>query len=733
MSLVSELQRRNVFRVAAAYLVVGWLLTEVLTTILPALGAPDWTARAVILFFALGFVPALVLAWLFEWTPEGIKRDHEIATGDNAAGRRTFNYSVIASVVLLTTIIAVLGARPLGDQADDPSTPVSNASVAVLPFENMSSDKDNEYFSDGLTETLLHMLAQIPDLQVAARTSSFAFKGQNRNISEIAAALGVAHVLEGSVQRAGDRIRVTAQLIRASDGFHVWSKNYDKTVDDVFEIQDEIAHNVGSELSATLLGRVTIKAPTGIQTQNADAYDLYLQAAKARATFSFRGLQESENLLKGALAIDPDFLDAKAELAGNYLQQFETGLMTHDEALLEVNALVAQVLVAQPDHVRGQAIHLYVEAISSARAGDADAMPEAIDILEELLLLHPAEYQIRTLLSRLLRNVYRHDRALEIQQVALRDDPYNAQILYEIGTLHLALDDWDEARESLQKSLDIEPGQPNAYINLAKVSLHEGDGADFLQQHLQAMSVDPQDHELPGNVAAFLYRLGLVDEGDDFRDRVMAIAPNSDTAYRLDFLRAQAIGDEEASVAVARRAIEDDVSDRHFVFGSSVKHLLQVAVRNGTISEESDWLESKAPGILDVEAGTLPVKYRSAQFSALDAWYSVLPRDELLQRLETLLAIAKEFGVDPASKPQAQVGLMALRGENESAIELALAEVFSESVTSHLHWKRVYAHPKYAGVVADERVQHAMRRWEEEWSNLQAQVGSYLADLSAAS
>ncbi len=296
---------------AAAYLVVGWLLTEVLTTILPTLGAPDWTARAVILVFALGFIPAVVLSWVYELTPEGIKRDHEISRRGAVTDNKPFNYTIIGSVVLLIIVLGVLGARQTG--VDDTVEPqeVNYASVAVLPFVNMSSDEDNEYFSDGLTETLLHMLAQIPDLQVAARTSSFAFKGQNANVQDIASALRVAHILEGSVQKVGNQIRVTAQLIRASDGFHVWSSNYDRTVDDIFAIQDEIATEVGQELSESLLGDEKGPQLANIGTSNTDAYDLYLQALKERSTGSYGALEAAENLLKGALVIDPDFIAAK--------------------------------------------------------------------------------------------------------------------------------------------------------------------------------------------------------------------------------------------------------------------------------------------------------------------------------------------------------------------------------------------------------------------------------------
>jgi len=212
MSPVAELRRRGVLRVAAAYLVVGWLLTEVLTTILPTLGAPEWASRAVILIFAFGFIPAVVLSWFFEITPEGIKREEDVDPERPGARRaaRKVDQVTIGTAIALIIVIGLFSARYTADDESTVEVAISETSVAVLPFVNMSGDKDNEYFSDGLTETLLHMLAQIPDLKVAARTSSFAFKGQNLDVKVIAEALDVAHVLEGSVQRAGDKVRITA-------------------------------------------------------------------------------------------------------------------------------------------------------------------------------------------------------------------------------------------------------------------------------------------------------------------------------------------------------------------------------------------------------------------------------------------------------------------------------------------------------------------------------------------
>ena len=735
MSLITELKRRNVFRVAAAYLVVGWLLTEVLTTILPTLGAPDWVSNAIILVFAFGFIPTIILSWVYELTPEGIKREHEVDRDASVAATtgRKLDYVTVSAVVLLVLFLAFFSARQTINQSADIVPAANAASVAVLPFENMSNEKDNEYFSDGLTETLLHMLSQVPDLKVAARTSSFSFKDQNKTISEIAAALEVAHVLEGSVQRVGDRVRITAQLIRASDGFHVWSESYDRTLDDIFAIQDEIAGRVGTALSVSLLGNDGGGKLAGVNTRSPDAYDLYLQALSERATYSYGGLQAAEDLLKGALMIDPNFIDAKAELADVYIAQVETGLMGENDALAEITAITDQVLAADEDNIDARAARLFAQTIVLSKEGSPEKMFDAIREFENMVVKAPGELQPRLLLTRLYQGVQQFESALPMLLGALNRDPFNPRIHYELGSVYAALDRTEHARASLKKSLEIEPVQPNAYAILARISLHEGDGLDFLQQFLKALAVDPKDHELPGIIAAFLYELGLIEEGDDFRDRVMAIAPTSEIAYQIDLLRAINTGDEAAAVASARRAIEDDINDRRLSYGSAVQYLLRVAARNGTVAEETAYLERHAPGILDIEAESTPLKYRFAQFAAFDAWYTVLPRDELLRRLNQLWEIAKTFGPDPLDDPGTHLAVLALQGKVDEAIALALAEVFSQPATMNQDWRRRLAQVQYAEILADSRVQAAMQRWEDEEEELRQQISNYLADLQASS
>jgi len=734
MSLVAELRRRNVFRVAAAYLVVGWLLTEVLTTILPTLGAPEWTARAVILVFAFGFIPAVVFSWFYELTPEGIKREYEVQRDESitTGTAKKLDYVTVAAVIVGIFFIAFFSAQTADDDAPPVAAAVSNASVAVLPFVNMSDNAENEYFSDGLTETLLHMLAQIPELKVAARTSSFAFKGQNRTVVEIAQLLGVAHILEGSVQRSGDRVRITAQLIRADDGFHVWSETYDRTFDDIFGIQDEIAEKVGGALSASLLGTNTEGLIAGITTQNSDAYDLYLMALKERSTFSYGGLRAAEDLLKGALTIDPDFLDAKVELAIVYAHQVETGLMDQRDAYAQIIAITDQVLEARPNDVNARAMRLFTEKAYLAEQADPEELFNLVEQLESIVAEHPSQYQPRVLLSRALQGLQRLDRSLEVQQAALERDPFNPRILYEIGSIYAAQGVWDEARESLDRSLEIQPLQPNAYAILAGLSLQAGDGVDYMQQFLKAIEVDPKDHELAGLVATFLYNLKLIEEGDDFRDRVMAIAPTSEIAYQVELSRAINTDDTESGLASARRAIEDDIGDRRFSYGGAVEYLLREAARRGTVEEETSYIEQHAPGIFDIDADAPPGKYRAAQFAAFDAWYASLARDELLNRLEQFGKIAAAYGFDPQENPRVLFRVLALQGDVEGAIEVVLENFADDSPLQYAGWRQTLAQPQYHEIIADPRIQAIVRSWEEQEAEVREEVRTYLADLYAA-
>lgn len=311
MSLFAELKRRNVVKVGAAYLLVAWLVVQAASIGFPAFDAPAWVLRVFILVLLLGFPIALVMAWMFEVTPDGLKRD--------AAPFGTKRMLVIASVLALLAFAWYFrgqptvrdSAIPAGEvgavkapPAQAPATPQAK-SIAVLPFVNMSADPAQEFFSDGIAEELLNRLAQFPDLKVAARTSAFQFKGKNLDIASIGRQLKVAHVLEGSVRKQGARLRITAQLIDSASGYHLWSETFERDASDVFKVQDEIATAIATALEARLSGRPV--SPSAAKTVDPAAYDDYLQG---RAFFARRvgdNLKRAVAAYDRAIARDPDY------------------------------------------------------------------------------------------------------------------------------------------------------------------------------------------------------------------------------------------------------------------------------------------------------------------------------------------------------------------------------------------------------------------------------------------
>jgi TolB-like protein len=291
MSLFDELKRRNVFRVGFAYLVLGWVLLQVVDVVLPILELPDWVARLVLLLLSVGFPIVLIFAWAFELTPEGIKREKDVDRSQSITpqtGRKldrvVIGILAVAVIVLLldrfreTRVTNVTEPENVSGPIVVPDSDSTRAetSIAVLPFLNMSDDENNEYFSDGISEELLNVLVRIEGLRVPSRTSSFNFKGSDKNIAEIGRELKVDHVLEGSVRKAGDRIRVTAQLIDVKTDTHLWSDSYTRQVDDIFAVQDEIAKAIVTALQITLSGEEQ-NSISSHSTSNVAAYNKYLQ------------------------------------------------------------------------------------------------------------------------------------------------------------------------------------------------------------------------------------------------------------------------------------------------------------------------------------------------------------------------------------------------------------------------------------------------------------------------
>ena len=356
MSLVAELKRRHVFKVGAAYVVVAWLVIQVASIALPAFAAPPWVLRVFILVLMLGFPFALVMAWAFQATPEGLKLE-AAPVGNKRMAAIAGGLAALALAWYFIGQPAVRDGKPASAAANATPAPMTapQKSIAVLPFVNMSADKDNEYFSDGVSEEILNALAKVDGLKVAGRTSSFQFKGSNESLTSIGETLGVAHVLEGSVRKQGDRVRITAQLIQVKDGFHLWSETYDGDLADVFELQERIARSITGALEVVLQG-AQAKRLVNAGTANPEAYALYLQAS---ATFNRRDAarySEAMAQLGQATRLDPGFARAYSRLAALHAVALNADTIEFDVAMAAVEKFARRALQIDPSLAEPHAV-----------------------------------------------------------------------------------------------------------------------------------------------------------------------------------------------------------------------------------------------------------------------------------------------------------------------------------------------------------------------------------------
>jgi TolB-like protein len=371
VSLFTELKRRNVFRVAAAYIVTAWLVIQVVETIFPAFGFGDAAVRYVTIAFAVGLIPVLVLSWAFEWTPEGIKREAEVDDGAPASlqAARRFDRMILVVLALALGYFAfdkfVLEPQREAEEAVQQQAEVEEArqegrtealvesygdkSIAVLPFRDMSPEGDQEYFSEGMAEELLNLLARVPELRVTSRTSAFAFKDQALEVPEIAKRLKVGHVLEGSVRKAGNTVRITAQLIEARSDTHLWSQTWDRELTNILAIQDEIAAAVAESLQTVLLGPVGSAAARAMTEAELQAYELVLQGRYLLYQASVDAYRRALPLYERAIEVAPDYAPAHAGLAKVIRQMMTFGALDREEGIPRMEVALERALELNPD------------------------------------------------------------------------------------------------------------------------------------------------------------------------------------------------------------------------------------------------------------------------------------------------------------------------------------------------------------------------------------------------
>lgn len=606
----SELRRRNVYRVGIAYLIAGWLLLQVVDVVEPIIGMPGWVAKFMLVLLAVGLPLVLIFAWAYEMTPEGLRRERDVDRSQSIThetGRRLdrliMGILVVAVGLLLADKFLLRDEAPPAGAATDTATVdeapgVSTPSIAVLPFVNMSADESSAYFSDGLADTLLHMLAQIRDLRVAARTSSFQFRDQNTDITKIAEALNVGTVLEGSVQRAGNKIRVTAQLIEAETGYHLWSGNYDRSLDDVFVIQDEIANEVVSALKVSLLGDSADKLVEH-ETDSVEAYTEYLLAINDGNQYSFEALRRAEQRFRNAVRLDPGFALAWARLGQLYLDMNYYGAGDFREMNVNARDAASRAMDLDPDSAAAIAVLAAVERNN----GDLET---AEKLYQRAIELAPNESSARIGLARILAGRNDRERAVELLEDALARDPLSTSAHRLLADQYRVLGDYDEALEHLGRIQEIEPDSPLAWYSEAMLEYERGNWAKALMDYLRAHELDPDDPEIAVDIGHYYLGLGMPADAQKWYDRAAEIDPAHPVSRAVPLALYLYEGRTSPDgPALARQLLDDKIAERQDARPLVFLTLWDDAVRNDRWDETLDLLRDHFPEYFEPDAGKI--------------------------------------------------------------------------------------------------------------------------------
>ncbi len=484
----AELKRRNVYKVAVAYAVVGWLVIQISSTVLPTFHAPEWVVQTLVVLVALGFPIALVLAWAFELTPEGIKRAEDVAPDESITrktGRKLVGITV-ALAVIAAGLFAVQWSRPksiLTPRQSDAATgstsaspPIPEKSIAVLPFENLSEEKANAYFAEGIQDEILTRLAKIGALKVISRTSTSHYASSPQDLPEIARQLGVANILEGSVQKARDAVHVNVQLIRAATDDHLWAESYDRKLDDIFAVEKEVAQSIAAALNAKLSGAEE-QALAQKPTNNSAAYDAYL---KGIANWRIQSSEsDSVQSLEEAVRLDPNFALAWAALARSHSNNY-----------------------------------FYYDTTSARRSAAEKALAEAVRLQPGL----PETQLARAYFQYWVLQDYKGARDMSLQLLSIW--PGNPDVLELLGYTSARLEQWQDALGYLDQAMRLNPQDPVLRQFAAYGHVLTRDFASAVRMVDEALQTWPANTELLSVKAEVFQALGQLDKAQSIVDRL---------------------------------------------------------------------------------------------------------------------------------------------------------------------------------------------------------------------
>ena len=564
-SILDELKRRNVIRFAGLYLVGAWLLTQVSSTVLPMFGAPDWLPRSIVILLAIAFVPALIFSWVFELTPQGLKRDEDVKPEESIQPQtaRRMDRIIIAALVLALGYFVFdkfeLAPRRVTALPNESGTTANAKSIAVLPFDNLSRDPDNAYFCEGVQDEILTSLAKVADLKVISRTSTQHFKSSPDNLPQIARQLGVAHILEGSVQKASDQIRVNVQLINALTDAHLWAETYDRKLTDIFAIESEIAKSVAENLQARLNGHaqaVLAARPTG----NLEAHELYLRGRYLWNRRSTASLRKAGDYFQQAIKLDPNYALAYAGLADVHsLLPIYAGTAPKDDVPKALDAAHKAVELdsnlAEAHTSLGNALGMNVQL----RLAEPE-FRRALELNANYATAHQWLAECLFSLGRFPESLAENERAHELDPLSLIINASYAASLSGVGR-------HDDAVKQAHKTIDLDPALVPGHEILGQIYEEGGKLEEAIAEYGKATALE----STPANLAMLAHafgKTGRMEEVQKILNKLTALSAQQYVgAYPLAIVHL-ALGEKEEAL----RLLEQSFVERDFLlqglFGS---------------------------------------------------------------------------------------------------------------------------------------------------------------------
>jgi len=566
-SFFAELKRRNVYKVAVAYAVVAWLLIQIATQVFPFFEIPNWSVRLIVLLIIVGFPIALIIAWAFELTPEGIKRTDEIDPAQPHSRRGAWIYVVLIGAVISIGLFFVgryteRQNSAASGQANTPGLP--QKSIAVLPFDNLSHDQDNAYFAEGVQDEILTRLAKVADLKVISRTSTQRFKSAPENLPDIAKQLGVMNILQGSVQKVNDQVRVNVQLINAMSDAHLWANTYDRKLTDIFAVESEIAKTIADTLQAKLTGS-ELAAMTKAPTANSEAHELYLKGRFFWNKRTGADLLKSIEYLNQAISKDPNYALAYAGLADSYLLLSLYGAISPGESFPQARAAAEKAL--ELDNTLAEA-HASLGLLACFEFD----LNQSITELERAIQLNPNYATAHHWLSCMpLNGLGQFDRAIAEGKRAIKLDPLSLICNADLSWVYFNARRYDEAEAQARETLEMDSRFYLAHKDLGEAFQFKGQLTKAIAEYQKAVELN-NDQYLLAVLGQAYARNGQAEEARELLARLEEEAKSRYVQPYALALILTGLGDKERAIDELERAYRDGTGN--YLFAIKVDPML---------------------------------------------------------------------------------------------------------------------------------------------------------------